>query len=36
LPADDLEWIGGSNASKQKSTQEKGRSHLDSLKQLLG
>ena len=36
LPDDDLEWIGGSKGSKQKSTQEKGRSHLDSLKQLLG
>ena len=36
LPSDELEWIGGSKGSKQKSTQEKGRSHLDSLKQLLG
>jgi ATP-dependent DNA helicase Rep len=36
LPEDDLEWIGGGRASKEKSTQEKGRSHLDSLKQMLG
>jgi ATP-dependent DNA helicase Rep len=36
LPEDELEWIGGIKGSKQKSTQEKGRSHLDSLKQLLG
>ena len=36
LPEDDLEWIGGSRGTQQKSTQEKGRSHLDSLKQLLG
>jgi ATP-dependent DNA helicase Rep len=36
LPDDDLEWIGGSRGSKEKSSQEKGRSHLDSLKQLLG
>ncbi|MBT8126161.1 MAG: UvrD-helicase domain-containing protein [Gammaproteobacteria bacterium] len=36
LPEDELEWIGGSRGTQQKSTQEKGRSHLDSLKQLLG
>jgi ATP-dependent DNA helicase Rep len=36
LPTDELEWIGGSKGSQHKSTQEKGRSHLDSLKQLLG
>ena len=36
LPADELEWIGGGNASKEKSSKEKGRSHLDSLKQMLG
>lgn len=36
LPEDELEWLGGSRGSKEKSTQEKGRSHLDSLKQLLG
>jgi ATP-dependent DNA helicase Rep len=36
LPADELEWIGGSKGSSGKSSQEKGRSHLDSLKQLLG
>ena len=36
LPADELEWIGGANGSKEKSTKEKGRSHLDSLKQMLG
>ena len=36
LPEDDLEWVGGGRASKEKSTQEKGRSHLDSLKQMLG
>jgi ATP-dependent DNA helicase Rep len=36
LPEDELEWIGGSRGNKEKSTQEKGRSQLDSLKQLLG
>ncbi len=36
LPVDDLEWIGGGSGEQQKSTQQKGRSHLDSLKQLLG
>lgn len=36
LPADELEWIGGGRGSQQKSSQEKGRSHLESLKQLLG
>ncbi len=36
LPEDELEWVGGSRGTQQKSTQEKGRSHLDSLKQLLG
>ncbi|MGB5601633.1 MAG: UvrD-helicase domain-containing protein [Gammaproteobacteria bacterium] len=36
LPEDELEWLGGRNGQKQKSTQEKGRSHLDSIKQLLG
>ena len=36
LPKDELEWIGGGEGPAQKSTQEKGRSHLDSLKQLLG
>jgi hypothetical protein len=36
LPDDEIEWIGGARGSQQKSTQEKGRSHLDSLKQLLG
>ena len=36
LPADQLEWIGGSKGSQQKSSPEKGRSHLESLKQLLG
>jgi len=36
LPEDELEWIGGRNGSKEKSTQAKGRSHLDSLRQLLG
>jgi ATP-dependent DNA helicase Rep len=36
LPDDELEWIGGGKGSQHKSTQEKGRSHLDSLKQLLG
>jgi ATP-dependent DNA helicase Rep len=36
LPEDELEWIGGRNGSNEKSTQAKGRSHLDSLKQLLG
>ena len=36
LPADELEWIGGGNGSQQKSTQAKGRSHLDTLRQLLG
>ena len=36
LPADELEWLGGNSGAQQKSTQDKGRSHLDSLKQLLG
>ena len=36
LPADELEWLGGRNGSQQKSSQEKGRSHLESLRQLLG
>ena len=36
LPADELEWLGGSHGTQKKSTPEKGRSHLDSLRQLLG
>ena len=35
LPQDDIQWSGG-KASKQKSTQEKGKAHLDGLKALLG
>ena len=34
LPGDELDWVGG-RAAKQKSTQAKGRSHLDTLKELL-
>ena len=36
LPDDELEWLGGGRGNQQKSSQEKGRSHLDSLRQLLG
>lgn len=35
LPEDDIEWLGG-KASKEKSTQDKGKSHLAGLKALLG
>ncbi len=35
LPEDEIVWLGG-KASKEKSTQDKGKSHLDSLKALLG
>ncbi|MDT8282500.1 MAG: UvrD-helicase domain-containing protein [Gammaproteobacteria bacterium] len=35
LPEDEIEWLGG-KASKEKSTQDKGKSHLDGLKALLG
>ena len=35
LPEDEIEWLGG-KASKEKATEEKGRSHLAGLKALLG
>jgi len=35
LPEDEIEWLGG-KASKEKSTQVKGKAHLDGLKALLG
>ena len=35
LPEDEIEWLGG-KASKEKSTQDKGKAHLDGLKALLG
>jgi ATP-dependent DNA helicase Rep len=35
LPEDEIEWLGG-KASKEKSTQLKGKAHLDGLKALLG
>ncbi len=35
LPEDEIEWLGG-KASKEKATQDKGKSHLDGLKALLG
>jgi ATP-dependent DNA helicase Rep len=35
LPEDEIEWLGG-KASKEKSTEVKGKAHLDSLKALLG
>ena len=35
LPEDEIEWLGG-KASKEKTTQDKGKAHLDGLKALLG
>jgi len=35
LPEDEIEWLGG-KASKEKSTQVKGKAHLDGLKAMLG
>ena len=35
LPEDEIEWLGG-KASKEKATEEKGKSHLAGLKALLG
>ena len=35
LPEDEIEWLGG-RASKEKSTADKGKAHLDGLKALLG